>query len=75
MTGQAEHRLQVPIKVPERTVQKLNHNMQGCFDETIFNLQEVGISDWEDRDAWSEDISESISKSKIHFNQCLRVAC
>jgi hypothetical protein len=33
----------------ERTVQDLSEHIQGCVAEPVFNLDEVGISDWEDR--------------------------
>jgi hypothetical protein len=30
-------------------VRDLNEHVQGCVSELVFNLGEVGISDWEDR--------------------------
>jgi hypothetical protein len=47
-TAQEEQRLQVPRVVLERTSQDLNDHVQGCLAELVFNLDEVGISDWED---------------------------
>jgi hypothetical protein len=32
-----------------RTVQDLKEHIQGYVNELVFNLEEVGISDWEDR--------------------------
>jgi hypothetical protein len=45
-----EQRVQVPSAFLKRTVQGLNDNGQGCVAELVFNLDEVGISDWEDRE-------------------------
>jgi hypothetical protein len=33
----------------ERTVHDLNEQVQGCVAELVFDLDEVGISDWENR--------------------------
>jgi hypothetical protein len=33
----------------ERTEQDLKEHVQRCVAELMFNLDEVGISDWEDR--------------------------
>jgi hypothetical protein len=35
----------------ERTVQNVNEYVQGCTAELVFNLDEIGISDWQDRKA------------------------
>jgi hypothetical protein len=42
--------VEVPRGFFERTVQDLNDNIQGCIAQLVFNLDEVGISDWEDGD-------------------------
>jgi hypothetical protein len=47
-TAQEEQRLQVPRAFLERTRRDLNKHVQGCVSELIFNLDEVGISDWDD---------------------------
>jgi hypothetical protein len=41
--------VEVPRGFFERTVQDLHDNVQGCVDELVFNLDEVGISVWDDR--------------------------
>jgi glutamine cyclotransferase len=48
-----EQRLQVPRVFLQRTVQNLNEYeyIQGCTAELVFNLDEIGISDWENRKA------------------------
>jgi hypothetical protein len=48
-TSQGEQRLQVPRVFLERTSQDLNEHVEGCLAELVFNLQEAGMSDWEDR--------------------------
>jgi hypothetical protein len=47
---QDQQRLQVPGMFLNRTVQNLNEHIQGCVAELVFNLEEVGISDWEVRE-------------------------
>jgi hypothetical protein len=46
---QEEQRLQVPRAFLERTAQDLNDHVQGSISELIFNFDQVGISDWQDR--------------------------
>jgi hypothetical protein len=48
---QEEQRLHGPRVLLERTVYNLNEYVQGCPVELVFNLDEVGISEWEDRKA------------------------
>jgi hypothetical protein len=48
---QEEQCLQGPQVFLERTVSNVNEDVQGCTAELVFNLDEVGISDWEDRKA------------------------
>jgi hypothetical protein len=48
-TPQEQQRLQVSRLFLERTVQDLKVHVQQCVAELVFNLDEVGISDWEDR--------------------------
>jgi hypothetical protein len=45
-----QQRLQIPRMFPERTVHDLKEHIQGCVVEPVFNLDEVGISDWQDRE-------------------------
>jgi hypothetical protein len=46
---QEGHRSQIPRAFLERIIQDLHIYVQGCVAELVFNLDEVGISDWEDR--------------------------
>jgi hypothetical protein len=48
-TPPEQQRLQVPRMFPERTVDDRNEHIQGCVAELVFNLDEVGISNCEDR--------------------------
>jgi hypothetical protein len=41
--------LQVPRAFLERMIQNSHNYIQRCLAELVFNLDEVGISDWEDR--------------------------
>jgi hypothetical protein len=50
-TEQGAQRLPVPRTFLERTVHDLNDHVQGCVSLLVFNLEEVGISGWEDRNA------------------------
>jgi hypothetical protein len=45
--AQEEHHLQMPTACPERTHQDLDDHLQGLVAEWIFNLDGVGISDFE----------------------------
>jgi hypothetical protein len=47
--AQEEERVQISTTFTERTIQDLDENTQGCMAELVFNVEEVGISDWEDR--------------------------
>jgi hypothetical protein len=46
---QEGQRSQLPGVFLERISQDLHEYIQGCVAEFVFNLDEVGISDWEDR--------------------------
>jgi hypothetical protein len=46
---QEEQRLRVPRAFLERAIKDLHDHVQGCVADLVFNLDEVGISDWEDR--------------------------
>jgi hypothetical protein len=48
-TPQEQQRLQVPRMFLERIVQDLKEHVQRCVVELVFNFDEVGISDWENR--------------------------
>jgi hypothetical protein len=41
--------IQVLTAFLERIIHDLHDYVQGCVVELVFNLDEVGISDWEDR--------------------------
>jgi hypothetical protein len=47
--AQEWQRSQVPGVFLETIVQDLHEYVQGCVAELVFNLDELGISEWEDR--------------------------
>jgi hypothetical protein len=50
----------------ERTVQNLKEHVHGCVAELVFNLDEVGISDWEDRKTKTVIVPATMSGQTIH---------
>jgi hypothetical protein len=65
-TPEWEQRLQVPRAFPERTARDLNEHVQGCVSELVFNLDEVGISDWEDRETRKVVVPATLDGRPIH---------
>jgi hypothetical protein len=47
--AQEEQRLQVPRAFLKRTIQDRYDCIPGCVGELVVNLDEIGISDWENR--------------------------
>jgi hypothetical protein len=85
-----EQHLQVPRVFLERTVQSLNEYVQGCTAELVFNLDEVGILDWENRKARKvvvpatmpamrgqtrHDTARNISKAETYLGDCFCFRC
>jgi hypothetical protein len=71
----------------ERTIQDLKEHVQGCVAELVFNLDEVGVSDGEDRKTKTktaivpvtmrgETIHHEISRTVKHISgiTCISVA-
>jgi hypothetical protein len=50
----------------ERTVQDLKEHVQGCVAELVFNLDEVGISDWENRKTKTVILTATMRGQTIH---------
>jgi hypothetical protein len=65
-TPQEQQRLQVPRMFLERTVQDLKEHVQGCVAELVFNLDEVSISDWEDRKTKTVIVRAAMRGQTIH---------
>jgi hypothetical protein len=65
-TPQEHQRLQVPRMFLERTVQDLKEHIQRCVAELVFNLDEVGISDWEDRTTERVIVRATMRGETIH---------
>jgi hypothetical protein len=63
---QEEQRLQAPRVFLDRTVQNLKENVQGCIAELVFSLDEVGISDWEDRKSRKVIVPATMRGHPIH---------
>jgi hypothetical protein len=67
---QEEQPLQVPRTFLERTVQFLNESAQGCLAELVFNLGEVGISDWDDYQTTRVVAPAAMFRQTIHHGVC-----
>jgi hypothetical protein len=67
-TPQEQQRLQVPRMLLERTVWNLKEDIQRYVCELVFNLDEVGISDWEDRKAKTVIVPVTMSGQTIHHD-------
>jgi hypothetical protein len=64
--SQEEQRLQAPRAFLERTVKDLHDHVQGCVADLVFNLDEVGISDWEDRKTKKGVVPAAMPGQMIH---------
>jgi hypothetical protein len=53
--------------VLEMIVQELDKHVQDCTSELVFNLDEVRISDWEDRQLRRIVAVEALSRETIHY--------
>jgi hypothetical protein len=47
-------------------VRNLNEHVQGCISELVFNLDEVGVSDWEDRKTGKVVVPATMDGRPIH---------
>jgi hypothetical protein len=65
-TPQESSRLEVPRCFLDQTIQCLTELVQGCRVELVFNLDEVGISDWEDRQSKKVIVPVSARERAIH---------
>jgi hypothetical protein len=71
---QEEARLQVPRVFLEETIWTMHETIKGRPSELVFNLGEVGISDWEDRKSKRSQYSSSnISERETHFDCDLHI--
>jgi hypothetical protein len=79
---QEETRLQVPRVVLEETIWTIHETILGRPSELVFNLDEIGIFDWEDRrpkkvliaiTARSQYSSSNISERETHFDCSLHI--
>jgi hypothetical protein len=58
--------MQVPRALLERTGQSLDEHVLGCLAELGFNLDEIDISDWEDRKTKKVFIAAAILGQMIY---------
>jgi hypothetical protein len=58
--------MQVPRVFVERTIHDLHDYVQSCVAELVLNLDEVGISDWEDRKGKKVAVPPAMLGQTIH---------
>jgi hypothetical protein len=63
---QEEPRLPVPRILLEETIGSLHETLQGRRADLVFNLDEVGISDWEDRKPKKVVVTITVAAHNIH---------
>jgi ribosomal protein L11 methylase PrmA len=63
---QEQQRFQVPRVFLDRIVQNLNEHVQRRVAELLFNLDEVGISDWEDRKTRKVLVPARVTRQTMH---------
>jgi RecJ-like exonuclease len=51
----------------ERTIQDVHDYVQGCVAELVLNLDEVGISDWEDHKTTKVIVPAAMLGRTIHY--------
>jgi hypothetical protein len=64
---QEEPRLQVPQVFLEETIRTMHETLQGCPLDLVFNLDEVGMSGWEDRKPRKVVIRITVGAHNIHY--------
>jgi hypothetical protein len=70
---QEEQHLQPPRVFLERTVKDLHDHIEGCVADLVFNLGEVGISDWEDRKTKKVVLPAAMLSQTIHHGVSRKV--
>jgi hypothetical protein len=67
---QSSPREEPPLQVPriflEETIRSMHETRQGCPADLVFNLDEVGISDWEDRNPKKVVMPITVTAHNIH---------
>jgi hypothetical protein len=63
---QEEPHLQVPQMFLEERMRSMHETLQGCPVDLVFDLDEVGISDWEDRKPKKVVVRISVAAHTIH---------
>jgi hypothetical protein len=70
---QEEPRLQVLRIVLEETICNLHETLRGCPANLVFNLDEIGISDWEDRKPKKVVVPITVATHDIHHRMSRNV--
>jgi hypothetical protein len=68
---QEEPRFQVPRIFLEKTIRRIHETLQGCPLDLVFNLDEVGLSDWEDRKPKKGIVPITVAAHDIHLPSVL----
>jgi hypothetical protein len=63
---QEEPRLQVPRTFLEETLRAMGDAVHGCPADLVFNLDEVGISEWEDRKVKNVVVPLTVGSQTVH---------
>jgi hypothetical protein len=63
---QADGRLQVPQEFVLGTINGIEEAVHGCTRDLVFNLDEVGVSEWEDRKSKKVVVPLAMSSQIIH---------
>jgi hypothetical protein len=63
---QEKPRLQVPRIFLNETISRMNEAVQGCPADLVFNLDEIGISDWADRKPKKVVVPMTATSHSIH---------
>jgi hypothetical protein len=66
-TPQGDTRLEVPLVFLNETICGLREHVQRMKAELIFNLDEVGVSEWADRRDKEVVIPRTISGQTMHY--------
>jgi hypothetical protein len=63
---QENTRLEVPREFLRKTLRRMKDAVKGCVRDLVFNLDEVGVSDWEDRKSKRVVVPAALNGQTIH---------
>jgi hypothetical protein len=64
---QEDTRLQVPRELLLGTISGMEEAMQGCIHDLLFDLEEIGVLEWEDRKSKKVVILSAMSRQTIRY--------